>query len=239
MSAAQDYGERIVDVYDAWYDSVLPSDETADFLCALAPGGTFLELGVGTGRVALRVAQRGGEVTGVDLSESMLRRLGEKDSAGLVKTHLMDMSESSTLGTFSVVYCVFNTLAGLASWEAQLRTFKAAAKSINKDGCFVVEQQVPTMADLAMSGELRVIAVGPDWMRASAEVVDEETQLIDIQIMELRSPGSVEFYPAKVRYMTDCDIAAAAVDAGLELCHSFVDWTGTEGAGAIKVFRLK
>lgn len=237
MNSSQDYGAQIADVYDEWYDSQLPSDQTADFLHSLSPGGTFLELGVGTGRVALRVAQRGGQVTGVDLSESMLRRLAAKDPSGLVHRRLINMTDCSSLGKFSVVYCVFNTLGGLPTWQEQHRTFQSVRESIHNDGYFVLEQRVPEIEDLGMSGQLRVIDVGPDWIRVGSEVVDKLTQRIDIQIMELRSPGSVKFYPASVRYITSEEIFSAAADAGMELLESYLDWAGSKGPGSIHVFR--
>ena len=140
------YGERRADLYDAWYEDVLDPEACVDRLVELAGGGPVLELGVGTGRIALPLAERGLEVHGIDASPAMLERLRAKPGADRVHTHLGDMGEVAVDDEFPLVFVAANTIFMLASQDQQVGCFRAVASRLAPGGRFVVEAQVPDAA---------------------------------------------------------------------------------------------
>ena len=120
---------------------------TVDFLEPLASGGA-LELGIGTGRIALPLAARGVRVAGIDLSPDMVAQLRVKPGGGEIPVAIGDFSTTRVEGTFSLVYLVFNTISNLTSQEAQVACFANAAAHLEPGGCFVVEVGIPSGAPL-------------------------------------------------------------------------------------------
>ena len=120
---------------------------TVDFLEPLAGGGA-LELGIGTGRIALPLAQRGVRVEGIDLSRDMVAQLRAKPGGEEIPVALGDFSSARVAGAFSLVYLVFNTISNLTSQEAQVACFANAAAHLAPGGCFVVEVGIPSGAPL-------------------------------------------------------------------------------------------
>lgn len=144
------FGEEVAARYDGgpmFSGEVL--DPTVDFLAALAGEGAALEFGVGTGRVALPLAQRGVRVHGIDLSAAMIAKLREKSGAERVSTTIGDFATTRVEGTFSLVYLVFNTIGNLTTQDDQVACFKNAAEHLEAGGCFVIEVGTPELQRLA------------------------------------------------------------------------------------------
>src|SRR6478735_1494618 len=120
------YGDRVADVYDEWYDTVDPAEECA-LLAELAGGGRVLELGIGTGRIALPLAAAGIEVQGVDSSPAMVKQLQAKPGGAAIPVTIGDMADVPVDGEFSLVFVVFSTFFMLTTEEAQQRCFRNAA----------------------------------------------------------------------------------------------------------------
>jgi SAM-dependent methyltransferase len=137
------YGNSFADVYDEWYRNVSRIDATVDRLRALGGDGPFLELGVGTGRLALPLAATGASVTGIDTSDAMLDKLAEKDPGGTVKVVRGDMVDDLPTGPFAAVFVAYNTLFNLADPERQAALFHAVSARLEVGGHFVVEAFVP------------------------------------------------------------------------------------------------
>src|SRR5437762_13965679 len=114
-----------------------------DFLADLASDGAALELGVGTGRIALPLAQRGIRVHGIDLSEAMVARLRAKPGAEQIGVTIGDFATTTVEGTFSVAYLVFNTIMNLTTQDEQVACFQNVAGHLEPAGCFVIEEGVP------------------------------------------------------------------------------------------------
>lgn len=112
---------------------------TADFLAELAGDGAALELGIGTGRIALPLAERGVRVHGIDLSPDMVAQLRRKPGGDAIPVAIGDFSTATTDGRFSLVYVVFNTIMNLTTQDAQVACFENAARDLERGGCFVVE----------------------------------------------------------------------------------------------------
>jgi SAM-dependent methyltransferase len=116
---------------------------TVDFLAALAGDGAALELGIGTGRIALPLAERGVPVHGVDLSEAMVARLRAKRGGEAIPVTIGDFATTRIDGTFSLAYVVFNTIMNLTTQDDQVTCFENVAAHLEPGGCFVVEVGVP------------------------------------------------------------------------------------------------
>jgi len=135
------FGEAVAARYDD--DSVMfdPAvvDPVVDVLAELAGGGAALELGIGTGRIALPLAQRGVPVHGIDLSESMVARLRAKPGSEGIGTTIGDFATTHVDGRFTLVYLVFNTIGNLTTQDEQVACFENAAAHLDPGGCFVIE----------------------------------------------------------------------------------------------------
>jgi SAM-dependent methyltransferase len=145
------FGERVAERYDeSSADMFEPQavDPVVDFLAELAGGGAALELGIGTGRIALPLAQRGVRVHGIDLSEAMVARLRAKPGSEDIGVTIGDFATTTVDRTFSVAYLVFNTINNLTTQDAQVACFQNVAAHLEPGGCFVIEVGIPALQRL-------------------------------------------------------------------------------------------
>jgi SAM-dependent methyltransferase len=149
------FGERAAATYDEEPEVFGPgaADAMADVLAELAGGGRALELGIGTGRIALPLAARGVVVHGIDLSRAMVARLRAKPGGEQIGVTIGDFATTRVDGTFSLVYLIFNTIMNLTTQASQVACFRNAAAHLEPGGCFVIELRVP---------ELRMLPPGQD-----------------------------------------------------------------------------
>jgi SAM-dependent methyltransferase len=140
------FGEGVAGRYDEssaeMFDPAVV-DPTVDFLVELAGDGAALELGIGTGRIALPLAKRGVRVHGIDLSEEMVAELRAKPGGEEIGVTIGDFSTTTVEGTFSVAYLVFNTINNLTPQDEQVACFENVAAHLEPGGCFVIEVGVP------------------------------------------------------------------------------------------------
>jgi SAM-dependent methyltransferase len=141
--ANETYGERAAEVYDNWFSDY--DRESINVLAELARGGRALELGIGTGRIALPLAAAGVEVHGIDAAPSMVRRLRAKPGGEQIPVLLADFAQVAADGEFALIYIVFNTFFALSSQDEQVRCFRNVAVHLTSDGCFVIEAFVPDL----------------------------------------------------------------------------------------------
>src|SRR5437588_1974179 len=123
-------------------------DPVVGFLAGLVGNGRALELGIGTGRIALPLAERGVPVHGIDLSAAMVARLRSKPGGDAIGVTLGDFATARVDRRFSVAYLVFNTIMNLTSQDAQVACFQNAAAHLEPGGCFVIECRVPELRRL-------------------------------------------------------------------------------------------
>ena len=121
----ESYGDAIADVYDDWYPMDAEGEAAVEFLHEMSGGGAVLELGVGTGKLAIPLAERGLDVHGVDASPAMIERLRAKPGGDRVVATVGDMSINLPLGPFALVFVATNTFFGLCSVDAQQEAFDA------------------------------------------------------------------------------------------------------------------
>jgi len=190
------FGERVAAHYDDRSDS--PADETVDFLAELAGDGAALEFAIGTGRVAVPLAERGVKVAGIDNSEAMLRRLREKTTE--IEAVEGDMATTRVAGEFALVFLVFNTISNLTTQDAQVACFANAAAHLAAGGCFVVEVGVPSGQQLEVF-DLSDTHVGVDeYDPATQRSASHHFSLVDGEWVRLSVPFR-STYPAELDLM--------------------------------------
>jgi SAM-dependent methyltransferase len=158
------FGEQVAARYDELSDEMFaPSvvDPAVDFLAGLAGEGDALEFGIGTGRIALPLAQRGVRVKGIDLSEAMVERLRAKPGGAEIQVEIGDFATTTIAGSFTLAYLVFNTINNLTTQDAQVACFENAAAHLEPGGCFVIEVGVPSLQRLPPGETVRPFRVTP------------------------------------------------------------------------------
>lgn len=225
------YGDRFAPVYDDWYEGITDADACAARVAELADlahdagGGPVLELGVGTGRLAIPIARLGVEVVGVDASEAMLERLRGKAAAESVEALLGDMADPPVAGrAFAVALVAYNTLFNLVDPADQARCFANVARLLLPGGSFVVEAFVPAEGRAEASVEPRTIAA--DRVVLSVSRSDPATQEAMGQYVDITEEG-IRLRPWHIRWSTPAQLDAMATAAGLVLADRWADWAGT------------
>ncbi len=240
---AEAYGEAFADVYDEWYHDVSDVAATVAFLDALRSGrDELLELGVGTGRLALPLAEAGFAVTGVDASVSMLDRLRLADPHGAVSVVRGDMVDDLPPGPFHIALIAFNTLFNLLTPARQQQLFTAVAERLRPDGRFVVEAFVPDTEHYA--GErVDVRSMEPGRVVLSVSRHDNDTQRADGQFVELTDGAPVKLRPWSIRWATPTQLDDMATRAGLSLDQRFADMRGAQfdddSAAHVSIYRRR
>ena len=144
------FGESVAARYDDDTEMFDPAvvDPTVEFLAGLAGDGRALELGIGTGRIALPLAHRGVPVHGIDLSHAMVARLRAKPGGEEIGVTIGDFATTTVDGSFSLAYLVFNTIMNLTTQAAQVACFRNVAAHLEPGGAFVIEVGVPGLRRL-------------------------------------------------------------------------------------------
>jgi len=222
---ASTYGDHLADVYDQWF---APAEEAAiDRLAELAQGGRALELGIGTGRVALPLAARGIEVHGVDASEAMVSKLRGSSGGESILVTMGDFADVQVEGEFSLVFIVFNTFFALLTQEEQVRCFRNVAAHLRAGGTFLIEAFVPDMTRFTGGQDLRTYAVTTEQVSLQASQHDPVRQRLKSQFIVLRN-DEVKLYPVEIRYCWPSEMDLMAELAGLRLRHRWGGWTRGE-----------
>ena len=228
---ASTYGDRFADVYDDWYGDVTDGPACVERLAALveeAGGGPVLELGIGTGRLALPLAARGIEVHGIDASEAMLEQLRAKPGAASLHLTHGDMADLALTdpSPFAVVFVAFNTFFNLGSPLVQRRCLARIATLLAPSGTFVLEAFVP--ADIAPDGARGTVTprrIATDEVQLTVSHHDPVDQTITGQHIHI-TEGGIRLRPWHVRYAGPAELDAMAAEAGLTLAWRHADWSG-------------
>src|SRR4051812_18805589 len=192
-----------------------------DLLAELAGDGAALEFAVGTGRIALPLAERGVPVTGIDSSEAMLARLRAKASAERVDARTGDMATTRVEGDFSLVFLVFNTIFNLTTQDGQVACFENAAAHLRPGGRFVIEARVPELQRLPLGQTVLPWRADPEGM--SFYVFDATVQRMDGQHFYL-AEGRMQASPIELRYAWPSELDLMARIAGMRLQDRWGGW---------------
>jgi len=152
------FGEEVAARYDETSDDMFEAavvEATTDFLAELAGGGMALELGIGTGRIALPLAERGVAVSGIDLSEAMVARMRAKPGGDRIPVTVGDFATTRVGGEFSLAYLVYNTINNLTTQDEQVACFENVAAHLRHGGAFVIEVGVPSLQRLPFGETIR------------------------------------------------------------------------------------
>jgi SAM-dependent methyltransferase len=209
LSPVDHFGPRVAERFDeryAYQADPAVVGPMVDFLAELARGGRALELGIGTGRIALPLAQRGVPVHGIDLSEAMVARLQAKPGAEAIGVTIGDFATTRVDGSFSLAYVVANTIMNLTTQEEQVACFRNVAAHLEAGGCFVVEVMVPRLRRLPPGERFQPFDVSPGhlgyWMEGDR--------------VEVLSPP--------FRYVWPSELDLMAQLAGMTLRERWADW---------------
>jgi SAM-dependent methyltransferase len=218
------FGERVAADFDERHaDKATPAvvDPMVDFVAELAGDGAALELGVGTGRIALPLAQRGVRVHGIDLSEAMVARLREKPGSQLVEVTVGDFSTTKVEGTFSVAYLVANTIMNLTTQDQQVACFCNVAEQLEPGGCFVIEVLVPGLQRLPQGERFQPFAVEPNHL--GFDEIDVVTQSL-VSHHYWIDGDKVEVFSPPFRYVWPSELDLMARIAGMALRERWAGW---------------
>ncbi|MFI2410730.1 class I SAM-dependent DNA methyltransferase [Streptomyces sp. NPDC018947] len=221
------FGESVAARYDeASADMFGPDavDPAADLLAGLAGGGRALELGVGTGRIALPLTRRGVPVHGIDMSRAMTARLRAKPGGDAVGVTIGDFATTRVPGTFTLVYLVYNTINNLTTQDAQVDCFRNAADHLAPGGTFVVEVGVPELRLLPPGQTAVPFRIGPTgW---AFDTYDTVTQAMSSNYVTLVD-GRAEHESVPFRYVWPSELDLMARLAGMRLRERWEDWDRT------------
>ena len=218
------FDERIAEGYDAgsadMFDPAVVNPAVT-FLADLAGQGGALELGIGTGRIALPLSQLGVRVHGIDLSEAMVTRLRAKPGADNIDVTIGDFATTRVSGTFRLAYLVYNTIENLTTQDEQVECFRNAAAHLERSGCFVIEVEVPALQRLPPGETVRAFTVSPtrlgfdEYDIAAQGLVSHHYWVVD---------GQLEIFSAPYRYVWPSELDLMARLAGMTLRERWSGW---------------
>ena len=218
------FGERVAAAYDDETAEMFQPravDAAVDVLAGLAGGGRALELGIGTGRIALPLSRRGVPVHGIDLSRAMVARLRAKPGGDAIAVTIGDFATTRVDGTFSVAYLVFNTIMNLTTQEAQVACFRNVAAHLEPGGCFVIEVHVPELRRLPPGQNILPWHVSPaQWVSYSYDVATQEMRGHYVEFTN----GRGEYTSIPFRYVWPAELDLMAQIAGLRLRERWAGW---------------
>lgn len=223
---ASTYGDRIADFYDDLVGTLFPpaaTEQAVAFLADLGGTGPALELGIGTGRIAIPLAERGVAVTGVDASEAMVARLRARPGGATIPVVIGDFGELTVEGQFELIYVVFNTFFALLTQQLQVQCFRRVAERLTLGGAFVIEAFVPDLTRYERGQAVSAEHVEQDWLMLNAAQHDPTTQRISSRHVVIEEQG-VRVYPVELRYAWPSELDLMAQLAGLRVKDRFGGW---------------
>jgi SAM-dependent methyltransferase len=218
------FDERVAARYDeSAADMFAPEvvDPVVDLLVELAGSGRALELGIGTGRIALPLAQRGVPVQGIELSRAMAAKLREKPGGEHVGVTIGDFATATVDGTFSVAYLVFNTIMNLTTQAAQVACFRNVAAHLEPGGCFLIEVGVPGLQRLPPGETIRAFHVSESrWGFDEFDVADQGLTSHHFELVD----GRLERLSIPFRYAWPSELDLMAQLGGMTLRGRWSGW---------------
>jgi SAM-dependent methyltransferase len=199
---------------------------TVDRLTALAGGGRALEFAIGTGRVAVPLAERGVPVTGIELSRPMIDRLRTKVDDTTIPVVVGDMATAEAPGEYALVYLVFNTISNLLTQAEQVACFHNAARHLSAGGRFVIELWVPDLRRLPPGQQATVFHSAPDYI--GLDTYDVVRQHVVSHHFRFGEGREAQLFRSPHRYIWPSELDLMAQLAGFELETRHADWEGTE-----------
>ncbi|WP_035841475.1 class I SAM-dependent methyltransferase [Kitasatospora azatica] len=213
---------------------------TVDRLAELAGDGRALEFAIGTGRVAVPLAERGVPVTGIELFRPMVDELRTKADEATIPVVLGDMATATAPGPYTLVYLVYNTISNLLTQAEQVACFRNAARHLTPGGRFVIELWVPELRKLPPGQQAMVWQSEPGYIGMDTyDVVQQRVVSHHFRFDETRQ---AHLSRSPHRYIWPAELDLMAQLAGFELETRHADWTGSEftaeSRSHVSVYRL-
>jgi SAM-dependent methyltransferase len=220
---AASYGALLAEEYDAIYEGVFDTEGAVDRLAHLANGGRVLEYGVGTGRIALPLAERGLDVWGIEGSSEMLQLLRERPGGDRVSTVCGDFATATADGEFDLVVLLVNTIYAMHTQEDQITCFANAARHLAPGGRFVVEAWVPDPPRGDGLG-LKARRLGRGYAGLVIEDHDAARQTLSTTQIVIDETGRTRSFPLVHRYAWPSELDLMARLNGMTLEDRWADW---------------
>ena len=238
---AESYGAVWADLYDEFFGTRDDPDVVVTALERLAPNGRVLEFGIGTGRIAIPLSERGVKVHGVEISQPMVDRLRAKPGGGDLPVTVGDFTDVEIEGEFGLVLLAFSTIFLLESQEDQVRCFANAARHLGRGGVFVVEAFVPDPGRWTRGQNISVVRVEDDLVDLSAGLHDPVEQVIRFQRIIFSESGT-QLLPNRIRYVWPSELDLLARLAGFRLRDRWSGWRGepfsVESGSHVSIYEL-
>jgi SAM-dependent methyltransferase len=199
---------------------------TVDRLAALAGDGPALEFAIGTGRVAVPLAERGVPVSGIELSRPMIDQLRTKADDAMIPVIVGDMATAVAPGTYALVYLVYNTISNLLTQAEQVACFRNAARHLRTGGRFVIELWVPELRKLPPGQQATVFHSEPGYI--GLDTYDVLRQQVVSHHFHFDERGQARLFRSPHRYIWPAELDLMAQLAGFELEARHADWAGAE-----------
>jgi SAM-dependent methyltransferase len=219
--SASTFGELIADQYDSFFSYIDPN--LIDRLYELSGNGKVFELGIGTGRIALPLLERGIEIHGIDASPAMLEKLKQKDKNGEIPVQIGNFAEFERDEKYDLIFVVFNTIFGLLTQQEQISCFKCVSKALKPNGKFLIEAFVPDLARFDGGQTIRTSNVSTDQVRLECSQHDIASQTVISQLITIDDQG-IKLYPVNIRYAWPSELDLMAELAGLKLYERWGAW---------------
>ena len=193
-------------------------------LAELAAGGPVLEFAIGTGRVAVPLAQHGLDITGIEISADMLAELRAKPGAASIKSIEGDMATTQVDGDFSLVYLVYNTITNLTTQEEQVACFANAARHLRPGGRFVIENGIPKIPQLKPGIQGVPFAMSDSYIGLDEYLDMTHKQLMRSRHLLRKKDGTFRESGSPFRYVWPAELDLMARLAGMKLENRWADW---------------
>jgi SAM-dependent methyltransferase len=219
------YGNKIADIYDRMpYVAARPTDATVEFLVSIAGKRRVLELGIGTGRIAIPLAAKGFKVSGLDASEKMVEQMRAKPGGDGIPVVMGNFADVKIGGKFSLIYVVFNTFFSLPTQDEQLRCFQRVAKHLTDDGVFVIEGFVPDLGRYDRGQRVGAIDMTAERVLFEVTQHDVSEQYIRSVQVDIREGEAPRLYTVQLRYAAAAEFDLMARLAGMRLRARYGGW---------------
>lgn len=220
------YGDRSAAGYDARYADFRPSDEMLALLHEHSVSGAAVEVGVGTGRVAIPLARRGVRITGVDVSVAMIDRLRENAESLPIEGIVADAGSFRLPGPATFIYSVFNTLYQIGDSARQAAFLRNAADNMTDDGLLLIEIGILRPEEITVPSGVTVRNFDADQVVLQAFSHDAERQIISKQEAVLRHGEPVQLIPSVQHYLSPDQLITMAAECGLAATAQYGTWSG-------------
>jgi len=217
------YGDAFADLYDEAHPATAEVSAAVSLLSGLAGGGQVLELGIGTGRIALPLAATGLAVHGIESSAAMIDRLKAKAGAEKVSVTQGNFADIAAEREYSLIFVTFNTFWMLLDQEEQVRCCASVARALRPGGVFVVEGSMPDVNVLAKTRSVEGTAMSGTSVTIDVTIRDTVSQRIDRQQLIVGKEG-IRLHPLSFRYVWPAELDLMARLAGMRLRARYADW---------------